>query len=112
MKIITLIFVMMLVTVPAHAGRWFFSMTPPHGQTFNVGPYPSHADCNNMLGSAHFRHPFACHIDPSDFNCRIIGNGFAYPKSYPFPVPKDMVIPGGDCFESNEPGVPFGSGFF
>jgi len=79
---------------------WFFSITPPSGPEFLVGPYSDHWDCNDMLGSALYSHPFACHTDPSNFNCRITGNGFAYPKDFPYPVPANEIIPSLGCFKS------------
>src|ERR1700722_10021015 len=88
---------------PSQAGGWYFSITPPHGQTFDVGPYASHWDCNDMCGSALYSHPFACHFTGLPHDCRIIGNGFAYPKGFPFPVAAGEEIPSNGCFWLNEP---------
>jgi hypothetical protein len=84
---------------------WYFPVVPPPGDgpVFYVGPYNSLAGCRDMYGSAIYSHPYACHITgphpPS--NCRNIGNGFAYPKDYPYPVPPTQAIVGlyngGDC---------------
>jgi hypothetical protein len=98
---------------PSQAGGWFFSITPPHGQTYDVGPYKNHYQCNDMDGSALYSHPFACHLTGLPKDCRIIGNGFAYPKGTAFPVPLKEVIPSRDgCFLSNQPGLPRGKYFF
>jgi hypothetical protein len=97
---------------PSQAGGWYFSITPPHGQTFDVGPYASHWDCNDMCGSALYSHPFACHFTGLPHDCRIIGNGFAYPKGFPFPVPAGEEIPSNGCFWSNEPPLRSGNYFF
>ncbi len=97
---------------PSQAGGWYFSMTPPHGQTFDVGPYKTHFQCNDMCGSALYSHPFACHRTGLPKDCGIIGNGFAYPKDFPFPVPLDEEIPSNGCFWSNEPGLSRGKYFF
>lgn len=97
---------------PCRAG-WFYSITPPMGgQTFDVGPYNSEFGCKDWLGSALFLHPEECHEHPNDFNCRIIGNGFAYPVGFAFPVPAGAQIPSGTCFESSEPGMRQGRYFF
>ena len=83
----------------AHAG-WFFMITPPNGgPSFPVGPYKDDAACADTLGSAIYSHPYACHLHPSAKNCRITGDGFAYPKGFPYPVSADEQIPGGACFE-------------
>ncbi len=102
----------------AHARKpgvdgWFFSITPPNGgQTFDVGPYNSLYGCRDWLGSALYLHPTTCHNHPNDYNCRIIGNGYAYPQGFPYPVPADEQIPSGDCFESNQPGLGQGNYYF
>jgi hypothetical protein len=97
---------------PLQAGGWYFSITPPHGQTYDVGPYKTHWDCNDMCGSALYSHPFACHLTGLQKDCGIVGNGFAYPKGFVFPVPLDQEIPSNGCFHSNEPGQPRGKYFF
>jgi hypothetical protein len=85
----------------AHAG-WFFTITPPNGgPSFLVGPYKNYSQAADTLGSALFSHPFACHLHWSVHNCRITGNGFAYPKDFPYPVPPDLVIPGATLVEDN-----------
>lgn len=77
---------------------WYFPVVPPSGDgtIFYVGPYHTIAGCQDMYGSAIYYHPFACHLTgphpPS--NCRILGNGFAYPRDYPYPVPSNDVIVG------------------
>ncbi|MGA2409866.1 MAG: hypothetical protein ABSG46_05685 [Candidatus Binataceae bacterium] len=88
-------------TKPAKVKKgWYFPVTPPPGDgaQFYVGPYHSLYGCRDMFGSAIYHHPFACHVTgpnpPS--NCRITGNGFAYPYDYPFPVPAWEAIVGGD----------------
>lgn len=95
---------------------WYWTATPPASgaQPIYIGPYPNLWDCRDMLGSALYAHPFACHLDgpnpPS--NCRIIGNGFAYPKGYPYPVPSDMMIPSADCVESDDPSLKLKAGWY
>jgi hypothetical protein len=83
-------------------GGWYWSITPPNGPTFNVGPYPSDSECADMLGSAIFSHPWACHLGegPTNVTCRITGNGFMYPKSYPYPVPASEPIKYQNCFKA------------
>jgi hypothetical protein len=73
---------------------WFFIVTPPsgYGPQFAVGPYANHADCDDTLGSALYHHPFECHLTGNPNDCIILGNGFAYPAGYPFPVPPDLQI--------------------
>lgn len=95
---------------------WYWTATPPASgaQPIYVGPYPNLWDCRDMLGSALYSHPFACHITgpnpPS--NCRITGNGFAYPKDYPFPVPSDMMIASADCVASDDPALRLKAGWY
>lgn len=80
---------------------WYFVVTPPPGDgpAFNVGPWVGtngHAMCNDTLGSALYSHPYECHITgPVGKNCINTGNGFAYPKGYPYPVPTAMQIVNG-----------------
>jgi hypothetical protein len=70
------------------AGGWYFDVIPPNGGAkIPVGPYTSYYDACDTFGSALFYHPFACHLYPSKFNCRALGNGFAFPHDIPFPVP-------------------------
>ena len=66
--------------------------SPNTGPELWVGPYSSDSDCADMYGSAIYAHPWECHLTGQD--CGIIGNGFAYPESYPYPVPADEVIAG------------------
>lgn len=80
-----------LSNIAASSGKWYFTITPPHGDSFYVGPYKNYSDASDMLGSAIYSHPFACHLGG---NCRATGNGFAYPKDYPFPVPDNLTITG------------------
>jgi hypothetical protein len=86
---------------------WFWTATPPASgaSPIYIGPYETLLGCRDMLGSAWYSHPFACHLTgpnpPS--NCRVTGNGFAYPKDYPHPVPSDMYIPSLDCVKSSDP---------
>ncbi|MBE3604119.1 hypothetical protein IMX07_10840 [bacterium] len=80
--------------------RWYWgAYSPDRTKEIWVGPYGSLANCRDMLGSATYAHPFACHVDgpnpPS--NCRIIGNGFAYPAHWGFPVPADRMMVSYDC---------------
>ena len=106
---------MLVLTVPTYAGTndWFYRITPPNGAAaFDVGPYNSEFGCKDWLGSALFLHPNECHDHPSDYNCRIIGNGFAYPAGFPYPVPQDKQIPSGTCVESNARGMRQGYYFF
>lgn len=73
---------------PIPAGGWYFDVIPPSGGAkIPVGPYRSYYDACDTFGSALFYHPFACHLYPSKFNCRALGNGFAFPHDIPFPVP-------------------------
>jgi hypothetical protein len=64
-----------------------------------VGPYNTLAQCRDMLGSALYSHPWACHIygpnGPPDTNCEITGNGFGYPEDWPYPATTTM--PSSDC---------------
>jgi hypothetical protein len=97
----------MLQQVPT---GWYFSVKPPNGgPALKVGPY-SQLACGDMLGSALYAHPFACHFtgpNPPE-NCRNIGNGFAYPKGWPYPVPvgSDQQLPSSACFEAPLDGNP------
>jgi hypothetical protein len=106
---------MLFLTASTYAGTddWFYRITPPNGAAaFDVGPYNSEYGCKDWLGSALFLHPSSCHDHPSDHNCRVIGNGFAYPAGFPYPVPLEKQIPSGTCFESQAPGFPQGYYFF
>ena len=95
----TVIFLALIKTTIAHAG-WFYMITPPNGgPSFPVGPYKNLSNCRDMLGSALFAHPFACHLGKPQ--CQNIGNGFAYPKDFAYPVSADDQIPSNDCFQDN-----------
>jgi len=85
----------------------YWTVTPrvAGAATIYIGPYDDLAGCRDMLGSAIFAHPWACHTDPSGFNCRNIGNGFAYPKSYPYPLTPDLYLTGPDCVRSADPSL-------
>ena len=77
-------------------GSWYYSVTPPlGGPSFVVGYYNSARGCADWLGSAMYLHPSACHNHPTANNCRIIGNGYAYPENWPFPTAN---ITSGTCF--------------
>ena len=105
----------LLLTVPAYAGTndWFYRITPPNGAAaFDVGPYNSEFGCKDWLGSALFLHGPYCHDHPTDRNCVPIGNGFAYPAGFPYPVPREKQIPSGTCFESDAKGFRQGYYFF
>jgi hypothetical protein len=109
--VLLLVMVFQLFTAPAQAG-WFYTITPPNGgPSFLVGPYPNDFQCADMLGSAIFSHPWACHLGkgPTSITCRNTGNGFIYPADFPFPVvlPYPSIYdPGVNCFEMpNKKGV-------
>lgn len=103
-----LVFVaVLLVIVSASAqlswarGSWYYTVTPPlGGPTFIVGNYNSEYGCKDWLGSAMYSHPGACYYHPSANNCRITGNGYAYPEHWPFPTANIMS---GTCFNSVRP---------
>lgn len=71
-----------------------------NGQSVKVGPFHEHtpnwSHCKDWCGSALFLHPQQCFQHPSDFNCRIIGNGFFFPSNTPFPRPANEGITA-DC---------------
>lgn len=78
---------------------WGVQYPPVTGSVLWVGPYPNDADCADMYGSAIYAHPWACHLDCTTAgscaeNCKIVGNGFAYPKAWPYPVPPADLIAG------------------
>jgi len=105
----------LLLTVSTYAGTkdWFYRITPPNGAAaFDVGPYNSEYGCKDWLGSALYLHGPHCHDHPTNRNCVPIGNGFAYPAGFPYPVPPDKQIPSGTCFESNAAGMRQGYYFF
>ncbi len=99
--ILTVTLLLLLGASVADAG-YFFSITPPNGgPSFPVGPYKSYGAAADTLGSALYSHPFACHLHWSPYNCRTIGNGFAYPEDFPYPVPPDQQIPINAVYEDN-----------
>jgi hypothetical protein len=99
---IATVLLLLLFNASVANARWFFTITPPNGgASFPVGPYKTVSQCLDTLGSAAFSHPFACHLQWSKQNCRIIGNGFAYPEDYPYPVPPDEVMTSVGCYEDN-----------
>ena len=63
-----------------------------------VGTYNSEYGCKDWLGSAIYLHPWACHIHPTNYNCRIIGNGYAFAANWPFPTED---ITSGTCFNNS-----------
>lgn len=95
---------------------WYWTATPPANgaSPIFIGPYGTLMGCRDMLGSALYSHPFACHLTGPHppANCRITGNGFAYPKNYPYPVPSDMYIPSVDCIESDDPSLRLRRGWY
>ena len=74
---------------PAIGGNFYFDVITPSGTVVPVGPYPNYSEASDMFGSALFAHPFACHLGlgPTKITCRNIGNGFAFPRNIPYPVP-------------------------
>jgi hypothetical protein len=79
-------------------GSWYYTVTPPSaGPSFVVGYYNSELGCKDWLGSAIYLHPKVCHNHPTGYNCRVIGNGYAYPNHWPFPA---ADITSGTCFNS------------
>lgn len=90
---------------------WIFTVTAIDGtQAVTVGPYKTVGGCRDWLGSALYLHPFKCHLHPTEHNCRIIGNGYAYPEGWPYPSP--VTLPSIDCTESSDPVAPNGFGYF
>lgn len=67
-----------------------------------------------MLGSAIFSHPWACHLgqQPASITCRNLGNGFAYPKDYFYPLPANMQLTGQHCVESDNPDLRLHRGWY
>lgn len=89
----------------AGSDDWYFSIRPPSGgPTFRVGPYNSQFGCQDWLGSALYLHGPLCHGHPTQLNCAPIGNGYAYPVGFPYPVPAGAQIPSGNCVEVNGQG--------
>lgn len=96
--------------------HWYWTVTPAatQAQVIYIGPYNTLAGCRDMLGSAIFSHPWGCHLgwQPASATCRNIGNGFAYPANYPYPIPTDMQITGQDCVQNDNPGLRLRSGWY
>ena len=110
---VSILVLLLPVSTSAGANDWFYRITPPGGAAaFDVGPYNSEYGCKDWLGSALFLHGPHCHDDPTDKHCVPIGNGFAYPAGFPYPVPPEKQIPSGTCFESDAPGMRQGYYFF
>jgi hypothetical protein len=76
---------------PAMAGNYYFNVIAPNGTVIPVGPYANYSDASDTFGSALYSHPWACHLGlgPTKITCRNIGNGFAYPRDIPYPVPSN-----------------------
>lgn len=76
---------------PVIAAEFYFNVITPSGTVIPVGPYPNYSEASDMFGSALFSHPWACHLGlgPTKITCRNIGNGFAFPRYMPYPVPPD-----------------------
>lgn len=72
--------------VPHVKQAWYIRITPnpPNGPSFLIGPWWDYAVAADLDGSMLYGHPFACHNTgphpPS--NCRIMGNGMAYPANW------------------------------
>ncbi len=94
---------------PAIAGSYYFDVIAPNGTVIPVGPYPNYGEAADTLGSALYAHPFACHLGlgPISVTCRIIGNGFAFPRymHYPVPIsePAYVMLAEGPYEEKNSP---------
>jgi hypothetical protein len=73
---------------------WFFPIQPPRGdgEVFYVGPYENQEKCQDTFGSAIFSHPIKCHETGLPADCANIGNGFAYPANWPYPVPAALTL--------------------
>jgi hypothetical protein len=89
---------------------WYIPIIPPFGgPTFNIGPWPSLAECNDMDGSAMYKHGPRCHITGSPADCNIRGNGWAYPDGTPYPPPAEndpkTRIAGGCFFSKTTPAL-------
>ena len=81
---------------------WFFMVISPYGgQVVNIGPYNSELGCNDWQGSACYE------FSPGCPDCHHIGNGFAYPKGWPYPPDEppgsgagSLITPCGSCYTS------------
>lgn len=100
-----MIFQVAAIALALVAGQWGFTVAPPFGgASFDVGDWGSLAECRDMKGSFENAHPFACHTRPSNFNCRVTGNGQAYPRDVVYPRPQGypaVVI--SDCIQARTP---------
>ena len=78
-----------VLATPAIAGNYYFNVIAPNGTVIPVGPYPNYSVASDTFGSALYAHPWACHLGlgPTAVTCRNIGNGFAFPRYMPYPVP-------------------------
>ena len=76
---------------PAIAGEYYFNVIAPNGTVIPVGPYPNYSVAADTFGSALYSHPWACHLGlgPTKITCRNIGNGYAFPRYMPYPVPRN-----------------------
>ena len=92
---------------------WYIPIIPPFGgPTFNIGPWATLGDCNDMDGSFMYKHPIACHRTGLPADCGIIGNGAGYPNDTPYPPlaendPTTRIM--GGCFWSSD-GAPRAAG--
>jgi hypothetical protein len=90
---------------PSAPGGWYIPVRPYFGgPVFNIGPWPSLLECNDMDGSFMYSHPFACHLTGLPADCGIVGNGAGYPAGTPYPPlaeddPQTRIM--GGCFWSN-----------
>jgi hypothetical protein len=88
--LIVVIGLLVALAGPAVAGDWYFKVIAPSGTAIPVGPYPNYSEASDTFGSALYAHPWACHLGrgPTAVTCRNIGNGFAFPRYMPYPVPR------------------------
>lgn len=96
--LLAMILTLLLPTLASAQGWYFEVISPVDSTVANVGPYNSLNGCNDWQGSACYLHPAACSSDPTPYNCRIIGNGFAYPASWAYP-PTFTITPCGACYQ-------------
>lgn len=84
---------------PVQMGYYIQLQPQVNGPIGLVGPWCSLAAARDVLGSALYSHPFICHITGPHppANCRITGNGFAYPAGTPYPPPHQ--IPSSDVVQ-------------
>jgi hypothetical protein len=88
--LVTIVGILFALTGPAIAGQFYFDVIAPNGAVIPVGPYPNYSVAADTFGSALYAHPWACHLGlgPTKKTCRNIGNGFAFPRYMPYPVPR------------------------